>query len=154
MIELDSGRVLASRLRERMYQQDQKVKDVAEIFAISPAYFSQLLAGDRSFSSVSDQLIRRIADYLRLPPITCFVLAGRFKADDFLVSDAESDRLFSRALRFVSDSSFAVEARVDYQMLQRAPVELQRLVLSLYQTATNAKLIPVAEKWHYSERKF
>lgn len=154
MIELDSGRVLASRLRERMYEQDHRVKDVAEILGISPAYLSQLLAGDRHFSSVSDQLIRRIADYLRLPPITCFVLAGRFKTDDFLVPDAESDRLRARALRFVSDSSFAVEARVDYQMLQRAPVELQSLVLSLYQTATNAQLTPVAEKWHYSERKF
>lgn len=154
MIELDSGRVLASRLRERMYEQDHRVKDVAEILAISPAYLSQLLAGDRHFSSVSDALIRRIADYLRLPPITCFFLAGRFKADDFLVPDAESERLLSRALRFVCDSSFAVEARVDYQMLQRAPTELQSLVLSLYQTATNAQLIPVAEKWRYSERKF
>lgn len=154
MIELDSGRVLASRLRERMYEQDHRVKDVAEILEISSAYFSQLLAGDRHFSSVSDQLIRRIADYLSLPAITCFVLAGRFKADDFLVPDAESDRLLSRALRFVSDSSFAIEARVDYQMLRRAPVELQSLVLSLYQTATNAQLIPVAERWYYSERKF
>ncbi|OYD52740.1 hypothetical protein CGK74_16300 [Thauera propionica] len=133
-----------------MYFQGDRAKYVAGVLGVSPAYLGQLLAGDRSFASANEQLLRRVARYLQLKPILCFMLAGKIEAADFSSDQAEIRRLTERALDFIAESSYALETGVERQMLYDARTEIQQLVLLLYQSATDTRLMPAAEEWFYS----
>jgi len=141
---------LARRIKQRMFFRGDKAKDVAGIIEVSAAYFGQLLSGDRSFASADEQLLRRVAAYLQLKPIVCFMLAGKIEAADFFLDRAEIRRLTERAMDFIAESSYALEAGVERQMLHDVRAEIQQLLLLLYQSATDTRLTPASEEWLYS----
>jgi transcriptional regulator with XRE-family HTH domain len=145
-----SGVKLARRLNEQIARRGDKAKSVAECLGISSGYLSQLLACDRSFASASEELLRRVARYLQVTPVTCFLLAGKIEVADFFADQLDSSRLTGRAMDFIAESSFALEAGVERQMLSEVKQEIQQLVLLLYQEATDTRLMPVAEEWLYS----
>jgi len=146
----NGGGHLARRIKQRMFFRGDRAKYVAGVLGVSSAYLGQLLAGDRSFASANEQLLRRVAGYLQLKPIMCFMLAGKIEAADFSSDQAEIRRLTERALDFIAESSYALEAGVERQMLYDVRAEIQQLVLLLYQSATDTRLMPATEEWLYS----
>ena len=64
-------------LYRKMNDERRSAAAVARELGISPSYFSQLINSERDVENVSDSFIRQSALYLRLPVVTCFVLAGR-----------------------------------------------------------------------------
>jgi len=147
MEKMETGRALAARLKERMALNGDSVSKLARGLGVSQGYLSQLLNGDRLFAAVGDDFIRRVAAYLGLPAMICFLLSGKFSIDDFVVASVEQERAFERVLKFVADSTYALEAGVDSVSLRSAPRPIQVLVVLLYQSATNAHLYPLDEGW-------
>lgn len=73
----EKGFPLIMRVKQRMALEATTVSELAERLHVSQSYVSQLLNGDRSVTAANDDVIRRIAGFLYLPPIVCFVLSVR-----------------------------------------------------------------------------
>ncbi len=152
MDEINIGRLLSARLREQMCLKQHSLSTLAKQLEISQGYLSQLLSGDKCFTNVRDDLIRELAAYLELPVMVCFFLSGKIRAEDFVLPEAEAERSFSRALRFIFDSSYALEAGVEFRELEMTPRSIQRLIVLLYQSAAKAHIFPPCEEWHFMWR--
>lgn len=147
---IDSGRPLVSRVKARMASGGDTVTALAERLGISQAYLSQLLKGDKLLSATNDELIREMAAYLVLPPLVCFILAGKLQQSDFFGPGVDAERAFERALRAVADSSFALESGVDFDELNGARRSLQLLVILLYQALNRGgELFPSRDVWSW-----
>ena len=148
--EVKKGQALVSRIRERMAADGEAVSSLAESLDISQSYLSQLLRGDKAIASANDDFIRGVAAYLHLPPVVCFVLAGKLGREDFFVNDDDERRRFERAMGAVADSAFALEIGVDRRILQEADRRLQHLIVMLYQgLSATGEVFPARDAWSW-----
>ena len=86
-------------LSTRMAIDGIRAADMARAVGVSRSYLSQLLAGDKELSSLNDDALRAIAGYLKLPPVVCFVLAGKLRHADFLEPGMEYETSLRAAPR-------------------------------------------------------
>ncbi len=147
----NAGQALADLLASKLRTEGRTVSEIARRLGISQGYLSQLLNGDKEFAGVSDEFIRRCAEFLSLPVVVCFLLAGRLSAQDFFEAPCEFSRYVEKALRTIANSRYAMEAAVTYRQLASAPPQMQRLIVLLYETASKTELIPGRVKWNSVE---
>ena len=148
--EVKMGQALVSRIRERMAADGVAVSSLAESLDISQSYLSQLLRGDKAIASAKDDFIRGVAAYLHLPPVVCFVLAGKLGREDFFVNDDDERRRFERAMGAVADSAYALEIGVSRRLLLEADPRLQHLIVMLYQSlSATGEVFPARDAWSW-----
>lgn len=143
------GRPLATQLLRRMNLNGVTVTAMAKQLGISQSYLSELLVGDKEFSTVRDDLVRAIAAYLGVPVVVCMVLAGRLQHRDFVAPAVDVDARRRAALAEVATSAMAMETAVDIQLLSDIPVPVQYLVVLLFERATGRSLM-LGEQWSWS----
>ena len=127
----------AQRRRESLTR-----KELAARLGLSPAYLSQLLSHDRPMETLNINAIRRCAEFLGLPVISCLVLAGRLTLADFLRQPDGFDAALASALATVANSPWGLEAAVTPAQLQALPREVQWLVIRLAEKADGVSLLP------------
>lgn len=147
--EVESGLPLVAKVKERMSLEATSVGDLADRLQISQSYLSQLLLGDKAIASANNDLIRRIAGYLYLPPVVCFVLAGKLESEDFATCNYDEQlRSLERRVALIADSTFALEAGVSKEMLIRADPRVLTMIVSIYQALLGpGEMISRGERW-------
>lgn len=147
--EVESGWPLVAKVKERMSLEATSVGDLADRLQISQSYLSQLLLGDKAIVSASSDLVRRIAGYLYLPPVVCFVLAGKLESEDFATCNYDEQlRSLERRVALIADSTFALEAGVSKEMLIRADPRVLTMIVSIYQALLGpGEMISRGERW-------
>ncbi len=123
------------------------VSTLSAKLGISQSYLSQLLNGDKSWAVVSDAVLRCCAEYLELPVVICFLLAGRLRTEDFFKERGEFTQQMAAALKVVGESRFALEQGVDSRELQLLPQTVQHLLVQLFEAATGTELVPGRVGW-------
>lgn len=135
-------RPLATLLSIHLGRECLSVKTLAERLGVSQSYLSQLLAGDKPLSVVSDEFIRSCAELLGQPPIVCFLLSGKLRTTDFFETPLDfADRL-EDALRIISESRYALESAAGLGQMKASPGSVQHLLVFLYEALTGVELMP------------
>ncbi|OYD52442.1 hypothetical protein CGK74_17935 [Thauera propionica] len=134
-----------------MSSEGVSVTELAERLRVSQPYLSQLLGGDKSFTQASDDLIRRVAGFLYLPPVVCFVLAERLMPADFETCSYDDEFLsLERRAAFIAESTFALEAGVTKELLMAADARMLSLVLGMYEAMVGpGELVSRRERWSW-----
>ena len=140
--EKGKGRALASLLAARMRTDGVSVSSLASTLGISQGYLSQLLNGSKSIAEANEAFLRKSAEYLRLPAVTCLLMAGKLLADDFFDSPAEFPQRLAVALRVVAESKYARDVAVSLEQLNELPVSVQLLLVLQFEASTGVELIP------------
>jgi hypothetical protein len=141
------GQPLIVMLSTRMAIEGIRPANMARALGISRSYLSQLVAGDKQLSSLNDDALRAVARYLRLPPVVCFVLAGKLRHADFLDPGTEYEASLRGALERIAESPFGLEAIVNKGMLWELPEPVKMLLALLYQAASGVELFPPKKRW-------
>ncbi len=144
------GQPLIAMLSTRMAIDGIRAADMARAVGVSRSYLSQLLAGDKELSSLNDDALRAIAGYLKLPPVVCFVLAGKLRHADFLEPGMEYETSLRAALELIAESPFGLEAVVDKAMLFDLKEPVKLLLVFLYQAASGKELFPQKRRWPWA----
>lgn len=147
--EVERGWALITKVKERMATEGTTVSDLADRLNVSQSYLSQLLLGDKAIVSASNDLVRRIAGYLYLPSVVCFVLAGKLESEDFATCNYDEElRSLERRVALIADSTFALEAGISKEMLIRADPRVLTMIVSLYQALLGpGEMISRGERW-------
>ena len=143
-------RPLANRLADKLRRDGGTVKTVAQHLGISQSYLAQLLGGDRDFAAADIEVLRKAAEYLNLPPIICFLLAGKICNADFYESRMELDTQVDRVLSMVAESPSGLEAAVDATELHTLPAKAKLLLVLLYQMTLGTELVLGRKRWSWT----
>jgi transcriptional regulator with XRE-family HTH domain len=125
-----------------MWQDGLSQRQLAKRLGVGASYLSQLTRRAKPLSGVSELFLRSCAEYLEIPLVLVYLLAGRLKANDFFVSPAAFDVQLTAALELIGGSSIAAETAVDARLLTELPAAAQLLIVLLYERAENVLLLP------------
>lgn len=142
---------LSVRLATQIRTENDKMSAVAKQLGISPSYLSELLSCDKSFVTAKDNLLRTTAKYLNLPPVVCFLLAGKLRHQDFFEQPLDLNAQLSEAMRTIANSADGIECGVSTELLEPLPERIKLLLVFLYQSTTGAELIPAKKRWSWIE---
>lgn len=132
---------LIAILAARMGCEGLSVSSMAARLGISQGYMSQLLREDKLVTATNDEFIRRCAQYLQLPAVTCFLLAGRLVGSDFYELTMPFERQLEEALSSVARSREARECAVSHEQLLELPTTSQHLLVLLHEKAYGIELM-------------
>ena len=93
-------------------------------------------------AAVSDGFLRASAEYLEIPVVLVYLLAGRLQAADFFVPPLSWQHHVDEALREVAASNIAAEPAVNSEMLLALPDAVKLLVVLLYERSEHVLLLP------------
>lgn len=143
-------RPLANRLADKLRRDGDTVKAVAQHLGISQSYLTQLLSGDRDFATADIEVLRKAGEYLNLPPIICFLLAGKICNADFYESRMELSTQIDRVLPMVAESPSGLETAVDASELRTLPTKTKLLLVLLYQSTLGTELVSSKKRWSWT----
>lgn len=136
------GRALIERLKTRMRHDDLSQNQLARRLGVGASYLSQLNGGVKPVTGVSELFLRSCAEYLEIPPVLVYLLAGRLQAKDFFVSPTTVEQHVNTALELIGSSSIAAETGVDAGLLTELPAAAKLLIVVLFERAENVLLLP------------
>lgn len=136
------GRALAVLLRAKMRREDLSLEQLANRLLVGGSYLSQLLRGLKPMAAVSHGFLRASAEYLEIPVVLVYLLAGRLQAADFFVPPLNWQHHVDEALREVAASNIAAETAVNSEMLLALPDAVKLLVVLLYERSEHVLLLP------------
>lgn len=108
---------------------------------VSQGYMSQLLREDKLVSATSEGFIRLCAEYLGMPAVTCFLLAGKLIGADFYRPVISFEQLLNKALMSVAESKLAKDAAASYEQLLELPEAVRHLLVLQHEMAFDVDLI-------------
>lgn len=140
--EKKCANALVALLLSRMGADGLSVSALAARLGISQGYMSQLLKEDKLIAAASDNLVRECASFLRIAPITAFLLAGRLKSEDFYEPRWSVYEQLEKALNVVATAQQAQEVAVTAEQLGSLPVSVRLLIVLLYESAHGTEIMP------------
>ena len=136
-----TGRPLTVLLRTKMRHENLTVEQLAKRLQVGHSYLSQLSGGTKPLASVSDKFLRACGEYLEMPVVLVYLLAGRLQAKDFFISPMNLGNQINIALQHIGNSNAAAETSVDTEMLLRLQDEVKLLLVLLYERAEGIALL-------------
>jgi hypothetical protein len=146
------GQPLTELLRSKMRRDNLSFTELAKRLQIGQSYLSQLSSGAKPLSSVTDSFLRACAEYLGIPVVHAFLLAGRLQYQDFCVAPESIEEQIKGALTNISQSNLAMKNAVGEAMLTALPRAIQVLLIQLYERAEQVTLIPASVSLSEIER--
>lgn len=146
------GHPLSALLIQGIERQGATISKLAVELGISQSYLSELLAGDKSFSKLDDELVRAMALYINIPAVVAFILSGKLRHQDFFDGLLGLEDRLQGAMYRVGESSYALEAAVTIPTLMKLPTEVKLLLVLVFQEATGDNLIPL-RRWPLTQAK-
>jgi transcriptional regulator with XRE-family HTH domain len=136
-------RPLAVLLGAKMRKDGLTLEDLASRLSIGQSYLSQLLRGVKRMDAAGDAFLRASAEYLGMPAVTAYLLAGRLTAADFFEVPGDGWLGYlNEALRKVAESRIAEDAAVTHAALSELPAEVKLLLVQLFEHATATVVLP------------
>ncbi len=141
---------LAALLRQRMESDNVSVSNLARQLGVAQSYLSELLCGDKSFQRLDEERLRTVANYLRVPAVIAFLLAGRLRHADFVEPEIDVDGQLSLAMAAIAKSPLGLEAAVSLQMLLALPSEVKVILALMYQSAGGEYFL-TEKRWSWTQ---
>lgn len=104
---------LALAVRERATERGITLKAAAAEMALTYSHLMALCSGQRRFSGVRRDKMARIAAFLGVPVVHCYLLAGTFTPGDFVVARKLPHRLRLTLGKLRADPDWAAFAPSD-----------------------------------------
>ena len=136
------GRPLAAMLRAKMKRDDLSLEQLGNRLFVGGSYLSQLLRGVKPMAAVSEGFLRSGAEFLEMPVVLVYLLAGRLQAADFFFAPVNWQQHVDAALREIATSRVAIETVVNSETLLALPDAVKLLVVLLYERAEQVLLLP------------
>lgn len=129
-------------LKKKAFSEDLTLSHLSKKLSVSPSYMSQLQSGQKPIDGVKDEFLRRCAEYLDLPAMTCFIVSGKIRANDFYASKINLKKSLDRALMCVAENHMSLDSGVSEKQLLQLSQEVKLLIVLLYQSAFSVQLLP------------
>ena len=133
---------LLALIKKKASSENLSLIKLSNKLSVSASYISQLDSGQKSMEGVKNDFIRKCADYLELPAISCFIASGKILATDFYSPKAMHKEHLDRALQCVADNSISLESGVSERQLFQLSDEVKMLIVLLYQSAFSVQVLP------------
>lgn len=134
------GNELLSMLRHRANELGHNLHEMTRQLDISYTYFARLRSGKSEIAKISSEFAEACALYLQLPRMAVLMAAGQVKAHDCYGDPLDVISALPRALRYIL-SHPKYGPLLPIGLIDENP-RLQYLVVSLFENATNLKLLP------------
>lgn len=101
---------LAVAVRDRVRQRGITMKAAAREMGLTYSHLMALCSGARRFGGVRRDRMMRIATFLEVPVITCYLLGGEFSSSDFVVEQSLTGRLALTLAKLRADPEWSALA--------------------------------------------
>lgn len=139
---INEGQSLLDLLQFRRRRDDLSMSQLGNKLGIDSSYISQLFSGKKRLAALNQSAYRKIAEYLDLPVVICYLLAGKLVPSDFFVRQSEYRAALDLALETIARSQQAMSASVSLQQLVALNEPVQLLLVMLYESAEGGCLLP------------
>lgn len=145
--ELDApGGLLLAALSSCAVMRGHQLTQMAAELGVTYGYIAQLRNGHRDVSQISDDFATACAQYLMVPRMTVFMLAGRITAEDLFDTTDSAEREVSSAMSVLcADTDWGPMVT---QELLRGSLASRYLLVRLYERATGKSLMSKAVDMH------
>lgn len=145
--ELDGpGGLLLAALSSCAVMRGHQLSQMSAELGVTYGYIAQLRNGHRDVSQISDDFATACAQYLMVPRMTVFMLAGRITAEDLFDTTDSAEREVSSALSVLcADTEWGPMVT---QELLRSSLASRYLLVRLYERATGKSLMSKAVDMH------
>lgn len=139
--KLESGDELIRALWARMQQLNLTPKQVAEDhLGMTYAYLTALHRGDRSTKSIGNDTLRKMAEFLGLPPAQAWLLAGVLSNTDFLFQEDIENRVQSVYEKMRADPIWCGYV-VNEEIWNATPLEMKVSFCFMYERACQTVML-------------
>lgn len=121
-------------LRRQASQNGHSQVELAQHLGVTSGYLIQLRSGSRDVARISLDFARSCASYLDTSTLNVLLLAGSIDVSDFSAPSNPERRVRQGLLAMLEDPVYA--PFVDEPLLNRLSGEVQNLLVSLYEEAT------------------
>jgi hypothetical protein len=134
------GAILMSLIFQAASTRNLKPNEVCEALGVSYSYFVALRSGVKAIPNIGEDLLERIAGFLRLPKIVAKLAAGQLSLEDFYPVGQQLNLYLEPALRFIqADPKIGAAMPLSVFTVDR---ELQLFLITLYEMATGTTILP------------
>lgn len=133
------GYKLVQMLFEEAAARSKTLKEVSEESGVGLSTLSHLRTGRRLASQLERDIVKRIADWLGLPPLAAMMLAEQVTLQDFYSAQSDLQDNIKRALKYIaSDPDWGVMMPRDVETWAD---DAKLFVIWCYEQATQTKLL-------------
>ena len=134
------GAALARAIDDHTTELGLSQKDVAKKLGFSEPYYALLLSGQRWFGAVSEDKLKKIADFLDLPLLSVYMLAEVIHSEDFFRSSSIEDQIEAAFDVMLKDKRFTtiMPTRKDWNA---SSLRVRLLCAILYQDVSGKDLL-------------
>lgn len=138
---LRPGGTLVAALVQCAFERGHTMTRMAHELGVTYGYVCHLRNGTRDVKDVSDTFTRECAAYLGVPRLTVLAMSGKIDERDYYESKASMDAALPAAMEYIyRDAAWA--PLVPEALRQSGSLEVQYLVVRLYEQATEMRLLP------------
>lgn len=134
------GAALARAIEDHASELGLSQKEVAKRLGFSEPYYALLLSGQRWLGAVSEDKLRKIADFLDLPLLSVYMLAEVIHSEDFFRASSIEDQVEASYATMVKDKRFTtiMPTRKDWEA---SSLRVRLLCAILYQDVSGKDLL-------------
>jgi len=126
-----AGVRLIQLILDKIKDEDLTQRHFIDYVGLSFPYWRAILYGKRSFGAVKEHKLRKVADFLQIPPVQAFILAGKIESADFVVQASRQDELNSVSEHIRSDQRW-MGLSLSKDEWAATPLKTQLLIAALY----------------------
>lgn len=134
------GAALARAIEDHATKLGISQKEVAKRLGFSEAYYALLLSGQRWLGAVSEDKLRKIADFLDIPLLSVYMLAEVIHSEDFFRASSIEDQIEAAYATMAKDKRFTtiMPTRKDWET---SSLRVRLLCAILYQDVSGKDLL-------------
>lgn len=136
-----AGVRLIQLILDKIKDEDLTQRHFIDYVGLSFPYWRAILYGKRSFGAVKEHKLRKVANFLQIPPVQAFILAGKIESTDFIALASREDQL-NRAHEHICADQRWMGLALTKDEWAATPIKTQILIAALY---GEAKLQAVLE---------
>lgn len=138
------GLRLIQQIRRTLIERNLPERHIADIMGVTTIYWNSMTNGHRKIKSLGRDKLKKIAEFLGLPPVQVRVLAGDILVEDFLVEKDLDDQLFLSVEKMRLDPQWVVLAPTNDEWAA-LPLKMKVLTCTLYERDTGRSILAKAK---------
>lgn len=137
---LVKGARLVNLVRKKAAEKGMTERQIADEFSISPIYWNSLTNGNRLIGSLPRETMEKVAEFVEMPLVQAYVLAGQFEPKDFVVKVRLESQLMASIEKMRADQRWATLAPTDSDWASTA-LNVKVALVALYESVSQTELL-------------
>ncbi len=134
------GAALSAALLRKANEMGINAGDIADRCGISRPYFSTIMSGQRPWAALGRDKVESVAEFLKVPVLTVFILSGLIKKEDFYYKEKITEQLDVSLRLMREDPKWMAYAPIDAEWEGMRLADKLRIIL-LYLEVSKQQLI-------------